>query len=93
MNLEKCVICESEFYENALENGKCAICRAEYPTADTREEAVRQTTPEKEQALNLTEDRVKHIVADAFADVKGSIQEMIDTAVNNKINEYLGSDD
>jgi hypothetical protein len=93
MKLEKCVICESDFYENALENGKCAVCRAAYPTANTREDAVRQTAPEKEQALNLTEDRVKGIVAESFADIKNDLQTMIDTAVNNKINEYLGSDD
>lgn len=66
---EKCVICEGEFYPEALdESKKCVVCAKEYPNAKNRDEALRQTVPEKEQMSTLTEMRVREIVKEVLRD-------------------------
>jgi len=64
MSENLCLVCGGEFQESALEDGKCVICKKEYPKANSLEEARRQTTPQKEQMVTLTEARVREIAAE-----------------------------
>lgn len=62
---EKCVICEGDFYTEALDkNRKCAVCAKEYPNAKNHDEALRQTVSKKDQMTTLTELRVREIVGE-----------------------------
>lgn len=61
---DKCLICEGEFYPGTLKDGKCSVCAKEFPKAKNRDEALRQTVPQKEQMSTLTEMRVRDIVSE-----------------------------
>lgn len=62
MNIEKCCVCGGEFYTSAIKNGKCVICNAEHPNANSLEDALRGKQPNKELMVNLTEARVRTII-------------------------------
>lgn len=72
--VKKCLVCEGEFYPEALKDGKCAVCAKEFPNANNRDEALRQTVPEKEQMSTLTEMRVRDIVKEELAKAIASLE-------------------
>jgi len=79
--VEKCLICQGEFYPEALKEGKCTVCAKEYPNAKSRDEALRQTVPQKEQMTTLTELRVRDIVREELDKNKEKAKKSIDKEV------------
>lgn len=64
----RCVVCNGEFIEGSLVNGKCSICAVDYPNADNLMEAMVQTGKKQEVHLNLTEDRVRNVIYEILSD-------------------------
>ena len=61
--VHKCCVCDADFRPGGLdENGKCAICRVEYPTAKSKKEALALNRPEIHLGKTLDVDGVRQIV-------------------------------
>jgi len=61
--IHKCCVCEADFRPGALdENGKCPICRVEYPTAKNKKEAMALNRPEIHLGERLDAEKVRQIV-------------------------------
>jgi len=61
--IHKCCVCEADFRPGALdENGKCPICRAEYPTVKNKKEAMALNRPEIHLGERLDAEKVRQIV-------------------------------
>jgi len=61
--IHKCCVCEADFRPGALdENGKCPICRVEYPTAKNKKEAMALNRPEIHLGEKLDAEKVRQIV-------------------------------
>jgi len=61
--IHKCCVCEADFRPGALdENGKCPICRVEYPTVKSKKEAMALNRPEIHLGERLDAEKVRQIV-------------------------------
>jgi len=61
--IHKCCVCEADFRPGALdENGKCPICRVEYPTAKNKKEAMALNRPEIHLGEKVDVEKVRQIV-------------------------------
>lgn len=59
----KCCVCEADFRRGGLdENGKCPICRVEYPTVKNKAEAMTLNRPEIHLGKKLDAEGVRQIV-------------------------------
>lgn len=77
---QQCVICEGQFYPEALDkNNKCSVCAKEFPTAKNRNEALKQTMPQKDQMSTLTEMRVREIVSEEIGKALSVLKEKKET--------------
>ena len=67
----RCCICGADFTPGVLDkNGKCPICRVEYPTVKNKKEAMALNKPEINLGAKLDEDRVRQIVKEELNAVK-----------------------
>lgn len=71
----RCCICEADFSPGALDKeGKCPICRAQYPTVKTKQEAFALNRPEIHLGAKLTEERVRQIIREEFNAIRAEIK-------------------
>ena len=67
----RCCICGADFRPGVLDkNGKCPICRVEYPTVKNKKEAMALNKPEINLGAKLDENRVRQIVKEELNAVK-----------------------
>lgn len=71
----RCCICEADFSPGALDKaGKCPICRVQYPTVNTKQEAFALNQPELRLNAKLTEERVRQIAREEFNAIRAEIK-------------------
>ena len=71
----KCCICEAEFSPGVLDkNGKCPICRAEYPTAKNKKEAVALNNPTLNLGKKLDAKGVRQIIKEELNAFKAELK-------------------
>lgn len=75
----RCCICEADFSPGALDKaGKCPICRIQYPTVSTKQEAFALNKPELHLGAKLTEERVRQIAREEFNVIRAEIKAKAD---------------
>jgi predicted nucleic acid-binding Zn-ribbon protein len=73
--IHKCAICEADFRPGALDkNGKCPICRVEYPTVKNKKEAMALNRPEINLGEKVDVEKVKQIVKEAINELKAELK-------------------
>ena len=72
--IHKCCVCEQEFRPEGLDkDGKCAVCRVEYPTVKSKKEAMSLNRPELNLGEKVDVEKVKQIVKEAINELKAEL--------------------
>jgi len=76
--IHKCCVCEQEFRPEGLDkDGKCAVCRVEYPTVKSKKEAMALNRPEIHLGEKVDVEKVKQIVKEAINELKAELMPLI----------------
>ena len=72
--IHKCCVCEQDFRPEGLDkDGKCAVCRVEYPTVKSKKEAMALNRPEIHLGEKVDVEKVKQIVKEAINELKAEL--------------------
>ena len=73
--VNRCCICEADFYPGALDkDGKCPVCRVEYPTVNNKAEAMALNRPEIHLGERVTLDKVRQIITEELNSFKAEMR-------------------
>jgi hypothetical protein len=73
--IHRCVVCEADFRPEALDkDGKCPICRVQYPAVRNKKEAMALNRPEINLGEKVDVDRVKQLIKEALNELRAELK-------------------
>ncbi len=90
--IHRCCICEQDFRPKGLDkDGKCAVCRVEYPTAKNKTEVIALTRPDIHLGKKLDAEGVRQIIKEELNSFKAEQAAAI--KVDNMVNARAAKQD
>jgi len=79
--IARCIICQADFREEALKDGKCSLCQKEHPEEKSREEVLAKVKIPNKLGDELDEFRVREIVGEMLDGRLKPVVEKLDAAL------------